>query len=83
MDKVLVNLYVPSVDMRFDVRIPLFLPIKLVTQLLAKMMGEITARHYVSSGQELLCSIDQNLLFRQEYTLRDYNVQNGEHLLFS
>lgn len=83
MDKVLINLYVPSVNMRFDIQIPLFLPVKLITQLLAKMMGEVTSHRYVSSGQEFLCSIDQNMLFRQEFTLKDYNVQNGEHLLFS
>lgn len=83
MDKVLVNLYIPSIGKQFDVHIPLFLPIKAVTPLLAKMAEEITAHHYVSSGQELLCSIDRNLLFHQDHTLRDYDVQNGEHLLFS
>lgn len=82
MEKVLVSLYVPVLGTSYDVQIPLFLTVREVSALLARMLEEATAHRYTTSGQELLCSVDQNLLFRQECTLREYHVQNGERLLF-
>ena len=82
MEKVLVCIYVPSIDMEFDVNIPLFLSMVEIRVLLSKMLEELTMHRYVSSGMELLCSMERNLLFQEARTLRDYNVLNGERLLF-
>ena len=81
MEKVLVNLFVPSLGERYDVYIPTFLRVEEITSLLAKTMVDLSAHQYVSSGEEFLCSIDQNQLLRQERTLADYDIVNGEHLM--
>ena len=81
MDKALVNLFVPSIGEQYDVRIPTFLTVKEVSDLLARLLADLTDHQYVSSGQEFLCSMDQNLLLRQECTLYDYGIVNGEHLM--
>jgi hypothetical protein len=81
MEKVLINLFVPSVGEKYDVYIPLFLTVAEISNLLAQMLGEIQNQRYVSSGREVLCSLDQKVILEREKTLRDYHVQNGEHLL--
>ena len=81
MEKVLVNLFVPSLGERYDVYIPTFLRVEEITSLLAKTMVDLSAHQYVSSGEEFLCSLDQNQLLRQERTLADYDIVNGEHLM--
>ena len=81
MEKVLINLFVPSVGEKYDVYIPVFLTVAEISNLLAQMLGEIQNQRYVSSGREVLCSLDQKVILEREKTLRDYHVQNGEHLL--
>lgn len=83
MDKILINLFVPCIGEHFDVFIPSVLTVKEISSILGKMLEEISNQRYVSSGGELLCSLDQNILFDQSGTLGDYNVRNGEHLLFA
>lgn len=77
----MINLFVPSVGEKYDVYIPVFLTVAEISNLLAQMLGEIQNQRYVSSGREVLCSLDQKVILEREKTLRDYHVQNGEHLL--
>ena len=81
MEKVLVNLFVPSLGERYDVYLPTFLRVDVITSLLAEIIVDLSAHQYVSSGEEFLCSIDQNQLLRQERTLTDYDIVNGEHMM--
>lgn len=81
MDKILINLFVPTIGKHFDVFIPEFLPIKTVCELLGKVVMELSDEEYISSKQELLCSLDKQLILDFEQTLSDYNVKNGETLI--
>ena len=81
MEKVLVNLFVPSLDENFDIYIPKFLTVGEITPLIAQMMEELTQHRYMSSGQEIICSIEQNTVLHREYTLSDYSIKHGEHIL--
>lgn len=82
IEKKLVNLYVPCLGERVDIYMPDFLPVRELVRVIGKMLEELYSQRYVSSGCEMLSSLDQNLLLHGERTLKDYNVQNGEHLLF-
>ena len=81
MDKALVNLFVPSLGEHYDVYIPVFLTVGEISGLLARLLEDLTNHQYASSGQEVLCSLDKNLLLRSESALRDYGILNGEHLM--
>ncbi len=82
MDKVLINLHVPSIGMTFDVLIPVFLSIKEVCHLLGGILEDLSAGRYVSSGDELLSSFERNCVLEENSTMEEYEVFNGEHLLF-
>lgn len=50
MGKILITLKVPSVEQKFDVLVPDFLPVKDVIPLMAEAVSELTRMMYVSSG---------------------------------
>lgn len=80
MEKLLITLKVPSVELKQDVMIPDFLPIKEVIKLLTEAVADITQNMYISSGQEILCRNLPAAILDEKYTLRDYGVEDGETL---
>lgn len=81
MEKILVNLFVPSLDESFDIYIPSFLTVGEITPLIAQMMEELTQHRYTSSGREIICSIEKNTVLQCSYTLSDYSIKHGEHII--
>lgn len=81
MEKVLIDLFVPAIESHFDVFIPNFLHINMVIELLGKAIENMSNGEYISSGQEILCSVDRKQVLNMEHTLRDYDVKNGEFLM--
>ncbi len=80
MEKILVTLKVPSVQLEQDVMIPDFLPVKEVIKLLTEAVADLTQNMYVSSGQEVLCRNAPTMVLNGKYTLQDYGVEHGETL---
>lgn len=81
MDKILINLFIPALNEHFDVFVPDFLPVKDVCALLGDAIQELSNKQYVSSRQEILCSVERLQVLSFERSLMDYGIQNGEHLL--
>lgn len=81
MEKVLINLFVPALEEKFDVYVPCFMEVEQVCALLSRSLANISRMRYIPSGQEFLCSIDRDLLLQKHNTLGDYNIANGEHLM--
>lgn len=79
--KILVNVYVPAVGIRYDILVPRFLRIRNITALIAEVVENFSNHIYVSSGAEYLCSEDKNILLRPNATLEQYGIQNGDHLV--
>ena len=80
MEKILITLKVPSVQMEQDVKIPDFLPVKEIIKLLTEAVGELTQNRYISSGEEVLCRETPDMILNERYTLQDYGVEHGETL---
>lgn len=81
MDKVLVNLYVPCIDLNYDVYIPVFLSVKEVVQLLINALVKLTDGNYPVSGQELLCEKGRQLLLDNNHRIQEYDIKNGDELI--
>lgn len=79
--KILVNVYVPAIDMAYDILVPRVLRIKNITALIAEAVENLSNHIYVSSGAECLCSKDKRILLRPNATLEQYGIQNGDHLV--
>lgn len=79
--KILVNVFVPAIGKKYDVLVPDFLRIKIVSSLIAGTVETLSDNIYVSSGQEQLCSAEKNILLNSNVTLKKYGIQNGDHLV--
>ncbi|MBE6942010.1 MAG: hypothetical protein E7455_07010 [Ruminococcaceae bacterium] len=79
--KILVNVHVPAVGMKYDILVPESLRIKSVTTLIAETVETLSGHRYVSSGEECLSSVEMNILLRNNATLKQYGIKNGDHLI--
>lgn len=79
--KILVNVSVPAIGEKYDILVPDFLRIRVVTSLIASTVESLSDHMYVSSGEECLCSAEKNILLRPNATLEKYGIQNGDHLV--
>lgn len=79
--KLLVSVHVPSISERYDILVPNDVRIKNIISLLAGTVEELSDHRYVVSGEECLCSAEKNILLRHNATLKQYGIQNGDHLI--
>ena len=80
MAKILIGLYVPSIEEKFDLFVPTDLPIGELCTLLANGLEQATDGHYKASGNELLCLVRPDQLLSRAQTLDEYMVENGDQL---
>lgn len=80
MEKILITLKIPSVQMEQDVMIPDFLTVKEIIKLLTEAVADLTQNMYIPSGEEVLCREVPDMVLNERYTLQDYGVEHGETL---
>lgn len=80
MEKILITLKVPSVQLEQDVMIPDFLSVREIIKLLTEAVTDLTQNMYISSGEEVLCRENPDMILNERYTLQDYGVEHGETL---
>lgn len=81
MDKLIIHLIIPAITQEYDMYIPTSVSIRELTELIVRAVKEITNNFYVSSGSEILCLKERNLMLIQEETVKSYAVQNGDHII--
>lgn len=81
MDKILIRLVIPVIAREFDVYIPVSVSIQELTDLLIRAVESNTDGAYRSSGTEILCLKEKKELLNQKLTVREYEIQNGDHLV--
>lgn len=79
--KILVDLYVPVIDQRFDILLPDFLSVKEIIELIAEAIEKLGNNQFRAFGNEALCCQKSNMIIAGDRTLKDYNVQNGDTLV--
>ena len=80
MDKVLVAIHAPSVNVCYDAFIPLDIPVFELLPMISQALYDLTNGKYEISKHELLCLSSPNMLLNPKLTLGDYNVQDGMQL---
>lgn len=80
MEKVIVSVAVPSLNMCFDILLPKTLEVKTIVHLLVEAITGLTNREYSSSNEELLCWKEKEIVLNEKKLLADYDIKNGDHL---
>lgn len=81
MEKKLIGLYVPAVQERFDILVPIELEIGVLTGLLTDGVCELCQGHFIPSRKETLCLRRSGALLCPDQTLADYRVEDGAQLV--
>ena len=81
MDKKLISLYVPAVQERFDLMVPMELEIGVLTRLLTDGVRELCKGRFSPSGKETLSLYQPAALLHPDKTLSNYGVEDGEQLV--
>ena len=81
MNKVCVILETPAIDREDDMMLPDYLSIELLQKLIGDAVKELSSGAFEPTGKELLCRREDGIILNPRYTLADYQVTDGMHLM--
>ena len=81
MNKVCVIVETPAICRKDDMLLPDYLPIELLKKLIADAVKELSIGAFEPTGNELLCRREDGIILNPCYTLSDYCVTDGMHLI--
>ncbi len=81
MNKVCVIVQTPAIDREDDMLLPDYLTIEQLKKLIADAVKELSSGAFEPTGKELLCRRDDGIILNPHYTLADYQVTDGMHLM--
>jgi len=80
MDKILIELYVPSINENYDVFIPTSRRIYEVENMLSKMIEELSLNRY-SNNENILCYFEDGKIINRNLRVIDCKITNGTKLM--
>lgn len=81
MDKLLINLEIPSILESYEIFIQSDIKIEELIELITTSLTKITNGQYMASGQEVLCMKRKNIKLDNYKFVYNYEIVNGETLL--
>lgn len=81
MEKILIGLYVPAAQERFDIFVPEDLGISVLSKMLAEGVVDLCNGRYNYSGHEMLMLKNPDLLLNPAKTMADYGIKDGSQLV--
>lgn len=81
MNKVCVIVETPAIDREDDMLLPDYLPIELLQKLVADAVKDLSSGAFEPTGKEILCRREDGIILHPRYTLGDYKVTDGMHLM--
>lgn len=81
MKKVLVEVYVPVIDARYDVFIPCASQMSEVLELLKKAVADLSGGHFIPTEETALCYRESGGIINVNMTVYELGIQNGSKLM--
>ena len=81
MEKILINLFVPSVQEKYDLFVPSDLEIGVLTGILANGVRDLCNGRYCISEKEMLIKTSPDVVLNPKKTLSEYDVNDGVKLV--
>ena len=83
MNKVLVEVYVPSVGNTFDVSIPLESKVSEVSILLSHAIEELLEGKYISDKNVTICDFANGKEYEKNKRIYETNIDNGTKIMIT
>ena len=81
MDKVLVEIYAPTLDLSFDVFIPLQSPMYEVLDLIKKAVVEMSDGRFIANANTALCHREDGTIINVNMSVYELEIHNGSKLM--
>ena len=80
-DKVLVEIYVPAVGKKFDVRIPLSTKMYKVTKMVSSALSDLSDEKYRAKEDSILCDANTGIIYNVNMEVKELGIENGSKLM--
>ena len=81
-DKVLVNVYVPFIEKKYEVFLPAGKKISEITYLIGNSLNEITGGYYIYKKNERLYNRENGKEYNSNELLKHTQIRNGTEIVF-
>ena len=81
MNKILVEVYAPTINVFYDVYIPLESKIEEIKQLIATAICELTDNRYKKGKQIVLCNYITGKEYKNYLKIYETDIENGTQLM--
>lgn len=81
-NKVLVILYIPNLEKKYEVFLPCNKMIGELIPLIGKALGDVTLGYFEYSGVERLYNRENGREYQYNLLLKNTNIRNGTELIF-
>ena len=80
-NKVLIRVYVPSIDEQYEIYIPTNETIKKVLELIVKSVHELSDSNLDQEGKHYILDPDTSNIYTNEQIIRDTNIKNSKKII--
>ena len=80
-NKILINVYVSTIDMNYEIFIPTNETIKKVLELIFKSVQELSSDILIADGNAILMDPDTSKVYQYNSIVRDTNIVNGKKII--
>jgi len=80
-NKVLVKVYVPSIDEEYEIYIPTNETIKKVLELIVKSVYELSDSNLNQETKHYILDPDTSIVYKNEELIRNKNIKNSKKLI--
>lgn len=81
MEKILVEVVLPSASTSYDVYIPLSSPVSEVLFLVSNLLGELSSGYFKADNATVLCDAETGNVLNINTTVFESGLKNGSKLL--
>ena len=81
MNKILIELYVPLIEKKFDVFIPTNRNLNRILKLLKKGINDLSDNSYPVNYEPILCDGETGVIYKLDKTIKEQNIKNGTKMV--
>ena len=81
MDKVLVEIYIPALDVSFDVFVPLQSQMSEVLELIKKAATEMSDGRFIADKNTAICHREDGTIININLSVFELEIRNGSKLM--
>lgn len=81
MNKLTIEIYLPAVLQRFDVRVPADMKLSQITQLVSEALAQLSGSLYSADTFPILCDQKSGEILNINMTAWDLGLRNGSRLM--